>query len=151
MVAQLIQNPHWFWLAFGGILLAAELLGASGYLLWSGISAIIIGLLAWLIPLNWPWLWVIFSALTLMTAWLWWYWLGRYNRHHGKRNLLNQRGQQLIGLHVTLTETLHDGHGRLRVGDGTWRVEAQSDIPAGSTVEVVEVEGITLKIKKVQE
>lgn len=36
MVEYIAQNPHGFWLSLGGVLLAAELLGAGGYLLWAG-------------------------------------------------------------------------------------------------------------------
>jgi membrane protein implicated in regulation of membrane protease activity len=35
-------------------LLAAKMLGANGYLLWSGVSALIVGVLVWLLPqLQW--------------------------------------------------------------------------------------------------
>ena len=38
MLMELIAHPHWFWLTLGGLLLAAEMLGTSGYLLWSGVA-----------------------------------------------------------------------------------------------------------------
>ena len=43
MVELLEQMNHWHWLAFGLLLLAAELLGTAGYFLWLGISAILVG------------------------------------------------------------------------------------------------------------
>ncbi len=149
MFAQLMENPHWFWLSLGGLLLAAELLGTAGYLLWSGISAVLIGLLVWLLPLGWEWQWVCFSVLTVLMAVLWWYWLQKC--HHPKRDVdtLNERNQQLIGSRATLTEPLVNGNGRLNVGDGSWRVQAETDIAVGSEVEVVGVEGITLKIRTI--
>ncbi|MGL4860294.1 MAG: NfeD family protein [Enterobacteriaceae bacterium] len=146
---QLINNPHWFWITLGGVLLAAELLGASGYLLWSGLSAVLVGSLVWLVPFSWQWQWLNFAALTIITALLWWYWLRRHNVRD-EPVILNQRNQRLIGKRVTLREGLQDGYGRIHLGDGSWRVEADSDLPAGCEVEVVDVKGITLKIEPVK-
>ena len=47
MIAAIAAHPHVFWLSLGGLLLAAEMLGAGGYLLWSGIAALVTGLLTW--------------------------------------------------------------------------------------------------------
>lgn len=56
MLEQIAANPQWFWVSLGGLLLAAEMLGASGYLLWSGVSAVIVGVIIWLLPeLSWEW------------------------------------------------------------------------------------------------
>mgnify|MGYP004710963193 FL=1 len=45
MIATLLANPHIVWLSLGGLLLAAEMLGGNGYLLWSGVAALATGLL----------------------------------------------------------------------------------------------------------
>ncbi len=34
MIGMILAHPHLFWLSLGGLLLAAEMLGGSGYLLW---------------------------------------------------------------------------------------------------------------------
>lgn len=36
MIELIVAHPHAFWLSLGGLLLAAEMLGGNGYLLWSG-------------------------------------------------------------------------------------------------------------------
>ena len=36
MIDMIFAHPHLFWLSLGGLLLAAEMLGGSGYLLWNG-------------------------------------------------------------------------------------------------------------------
>lgn len=53
MLVDIIAHPHWFWLTLGGLLLAAEMLGTSGYLLWSGLAAVIVGLIEWFVPVSW--------------------------------------------------------------------------------------------------
>ncbi|WP_437608635.1 NfeD family protein [Erwinia sp. V71] len=145
MLAAILVHPHWFWLTLGGLLLAAEMLGTSGYLLWSGISAVLVGLLVWLLPLSWEWQGVIFALLTMASAFCWFRWLQRRERQQTP-NTLNQRGNQLIGRHFTLQSGLVDGVGHVKIGDSSWRVQADSDLPAGSEVTVVAIEGITLRI-----
>lgn len=68
MIAMILVHPHIFWLSLGGLLLAAEMLGGNGYLLWSGVAAVITGLVIWLVPLDWAWQGAMFAALTLLAA-----------------------------------------------------------------------------------
>ena len=49
MMELMVVHPHIFWLSLGGLLLAAEMLGGNGYLLWSGVAAVITGLVVWLV------------------------------------------------------------------------------------------------------
>ncbi|AJR00193.1 Putative activity regulator of membrane protease YbbK [Enterobacteriaceae bacterium bta3-1] len=151
MVEYIAQNPHGFWLSLGGVLLAAELLGAGGYLLWSGISALIVGLLTWIFPFGWEWQATLFAILTVATAFLWWRWLKR-SQPESKNNddLLNQRSRQLIGARATLEAPIVNGNGRIRIGDSSWRVTCYQDLPTGTVVEVADVEGITLKVKAIK-
>ena len=148
MIAVLFEHAYIFWVSLGGLLLAAEMLGGNGYLLWSGVAAVVTGLLVWLVPFGWELQGVIFAVLTLIAAWLWWLWLSRRVRDQKPADAsLNQRGQQLVGRRFILDNALVNGRGHMRVGDSSWPVSAGSDLPAGSKVEVIAVEGITLHIK----
>jgi membrane protein implicated in regulation of membrane protease activity len=52
------------------------MLGGNGYLLWSGVAAVITGFWSG----SFPGLGVagaLFAVLTLVAAWLWWRWLNR--------------------------------------------------------------------------
>lgn len=148
MIALLFEHAYIFWLSLGGLLLAAEMLGGNGYLLWSGVAAVVTGMLVWVVPFGWELQGVIFAVLTLIAAWLWWLWLSRRVREQKPADAsLNQRGQQLVGRRFILDNALVNGRGHMRVGDSSWPVSAESDLPAGSKVEVIAVEGITLRIK----
>ncbi len=68
MMELMVVHPHIFWLSLGGLLLAAEMLGGNGYLLWSGVAAVITGPVVWLVPLGWEWQGVMFAILTLLAA-----------------------------------------------------------------------------------
>jgi len=146
MIDYLLAQPHAFWLALGGILLAAEMLGTSGYLLWSGIAAVATGLLVWVLPLGWEAQGVCFAILTLVAVFLWWRWLS-HRKQSPQTEVLNQRGQQLVGRRLRLESALVNGRGNIRIGDSSWPVVADSDLPADSEVIVVAVEGILLKIR----
>ncbi|NUO72762.1 MAG: NfeD family protein, partial [Frateuria sp.] len=59
---------------------------------------------------------------------------------------LNRRGEQMIGQRFVLIEAIVNGRGKARVGDGEWLV-AGPELPLGATVEVVGVDGNTLKVR----
>lgn len=149
MMALFLVHPYAFWLSLGGILLVAEMLGAAGYLLWSGIAAIITGLVVWLLPLGWEWQGTCFAVLTVVSAILWWRWLNQRATAQQAVNPLNQRGAQLVGRTLQLDSALVNGRGHIRVGDSTWPVTADEDLAAGTRVTVTGVEGITLRITPV--
>ncbi|ELQ5980901.1 NfeD family protein [Cronobacter sakazakii] len=146
MMTLILSHPHVFWLCLGGLLLAAEMLGGNGFLLWSGVAAVATGLLTWLLPLGWEWQGVSFALFMLIAVWLWWRWLSRRAQPRPD-NALNQRGQQLIGQRFTLTQSLENGRGHITVGDSVWPVVASSDLPAGTVVEVVALDGIRLRVQ----
>jgi len=146
MLSELVAHPHWFWLTLGGLLLAAEMLGTSGYLLWSGLAALLVGLTEWLWPLSWASQGLLFAVLTLSSALVWY----RFMRHQDaaqQPNTLNQRGSELIGRQLTLDTPLKSGIGHVQIGDSSWRVQATDDLPAGTRVTVIAVQGITLLIQ----
>lgn len=147
MIAAIVAHPHVFWLTLGGLLLAAEMLGTGGWLLWCGVAAVVTGLVTWIIPLNLEWQGVCFAILTVLSAFLWWRWLARRNADTKPDNTLNQRGQALIGRELVLDEALVNGRGNARVGDSRWPVVADEDLPAGSRVVVTAIEGIMLRVK----
>lgn len=148
MIAMILVHPHLFWLSLGGLLLAAEMLGGNGYLLWSGVAGVLTGALTWMLPLDWAWQGALFAALTLLAAWLWSRWLRRQVKRQKPADAqLNQRGKQLVGRIFSLETALVNGRGHVRVGDSSWPVVADEDLAAGSKVEVLAVEGITLRIR----
>ncbi|QIE98821.1 NfeD family protein [Pantoea stewartii] len=146
MLSEIVAHPHGFWLTLGGLLLAAEMLGTSGYLLWSGLAAMQVGLVVWFLPMNWAAQGMLFALFTLVSVFLWSRWL-RYRERQQQPSSLNQRGSQMIGLHLTLEQTLQNGIGHVRIGDSSWRVQAEHNLPAGTEVVIVAVEGITLRIQ----
>ncbi len=151
MLQQLMATPHLFWLSLGGVLLAAEMLGTSGYLLWSGVAAALVGLLEWIVPLPWEWQAIAFALLTVLAALLWANWLKRKPDHSISNERLNQRGRQMVGLHGHLLEQPENGYSRIRIGDSTWRVSCADSLNIGEEVTVTGVEGNTLRVVALRE
>lgn len=111
----------------------------------------ITGLVVWLLPVGWEGQGVLFAVLTLVAAWLWWRWLNkRVSEQKPADAHLNQRGQQIVGRRFTLDTTTVNGRGHMRVGDSSWPVVADEDLAAGTQVEVMAVEGITLRVRAYQ-
>lgn len=150
-------NPFWIWLGLACIFLAIEVIIApSGFFLCLGTAAAIVALVVLIAP-ELPWLWTLtlFAALSVIASWAWWQLvrkkLNRDKERGEEDQRLNVKTRQLIGYRAVLTQDIKAGRGRLRVNDSPWPVEADSDYPAGTRVEVVEVNGITLKIRAVEE
>ncbi|KII80463.1 NfeD family protein [Vibrio renipiscarius] len=145
---ELFDNfTHWHWLALGLAFLAAELLGAAGYLLWLGISALLVGLLLSWLPMSWQLQWVSFAVFSLATTWLWWRRQLKQDKASDASRTLNQKEKQLIGTVVTLEEGIPAGKSRIRIADSTWSAYCEQALPEGSVVKVVNIDGITLIIK----
>ncbi|PSW67365.1 NfeD family protein [Photobacterium leiognathi] len=147
MIYLLEQMNFWHWLAIGLVLLLLELLGTAGYLLWLGISAVLVSILVLMLPISWPLQWFSFAVFALFTTWLWWRYQHKKDKSDASVTKLNQRGAQMIGQRSVVTEAIVAGAGRLQFGDTTWSVVTEVDLEAGQKVEVVAVEGITLVIK----
>ncbi|WP_392551780.1 NfeD family protein [Orbus wheelerorum] len=142
------SNPHWIFIALGGILLIIELLGTAGYSLWSGISAFIVGVIAWIIPLSWPILWLLFAIFTLATAYIWWLWLKKQGSDKAGKGTLNQPQKELIGIKTVVVEPIKNGYGRVKIKDGTWSANCDEDLAIGQQVEVIAADGLMLTVIK---
>ena len=137
---------HWWILALG--LIIAETLLPGTFFLWMGLSAIVLGIVAWLLPaLGWESQLILFALLSLVSIVLWRQWQRRHP-DVSEQPLLNRRGEQLVGRVFVLDSAIENGFGKVRVGDTYWRVSGQ-DLPAGRRVQVVAVEGVVLQVETV--
>lgn len=148
-LSAIYNNPHWVFIALGGVLLIIELLGTAGYSLWSGVSAFIVGFIAWLVPFSWPILWILFAIFTLITAYVWWLWLKKHGGDKSQEGTLNQPQKELIGIRTIVIEPIRNGSGRVKIKDGTWSASSNQDMDVGQKVEVTAVNGLTLEVVKI--
>lgn len=146
MIAYLESFTYLYWLVLGGVLLILELIGTAGFLFWIGISALCTGLVLFIIPsLQWESQWLLFSALCLVVSVGW----GMYLRKrplHSENPKLNRRGEQYVGQVFTLVDKIENHRGVIQVGDSRWTVLCDEDLPAKTSVRVIAVDGVRLKV-----
>ena len=135
----------WAWVVAGVVLLALELVIPGGFLLWLGVAGILTGILSFFQPIDWPFQFLIFGALSLVliVAWM------RYTKGRERttdRPFLNRRAEAFIGHTAVLDEPIRDGYGRLSLGDTIWRI-AGPDLPAGQRVRVISADGAVLNVE----
>jgi len=129
------------WGALALVLFAAEALAPGAFMLWIGIGAAAVFAE---IPLLWQVVaFVVLSVVSIQCYRRW----GRSHDRQSDQPLLNRRAEQLIGRVVVLDQAIIAGKGRAKVDDAFW-VVAGPDLPAGSPVRVVAVEGMTLKVQR---
>jgi inner membrane protein len=152
MSAYLAALGPWNWVIIGGVLLALEIMAPGVYLLWIGIAAILTGALSFQIGEAAWWSWqvqlIVFVALALVCALAGRYFFGADRGGTSDQPLLNRREQQLVGQVSTLEEPIHDGHGRIRLGDTQWLVRGP-DLPPGTRVRVISADGGTLRVEAI--
>ena len=89
---------------------------------------------------------VLFSALALISVAVYRRWFRGKGRQSDKP-LLNRRAEQLVGTVATLDQPIEGGRGRVRIDDAFWTVEG-ADLPLGTRVRVIAVNGMTLKVQE---
>jgi membrane protein implicated in regulation of membrane protease activity len=145
------QLGPWNWIVLGLVLMVLEILLPGVFLLWVGIAALLVGALSLQLWSFASWTWevqvLVFLALSIISALV-----GRQimARTAGDNDqpLLNRRREQLIGRTAVLVEPIAEGHGRIRLGDTSWRVSGP-DLPAGARVRVKAVENAELVVEAV--
>lgn len=139
------------WVVLGLLLVGLEIVLPGTFMLWFGLAALATGglhVLASLLGADIPAAaqFVIFAALAAVAV------------YEGRRRLsraedsddptLNRGAARLIGSRHTLGQPITGGRGRLKVGDSWWSVDGP-DLPAGSAIEIVGVNGTRLAVAPV--
>ena len=134
----------WSWIVAGIVLLALEVVGAGGILLWMGVAGIVTGLIVLIRPIDWPLQWLVFGVLSLVAIVLWLRWQ-RGRKQQSDRPYLNRRADRFTGQVAMLEEPIVDGFGRLVLDDTVWRV-AGPNLPAGQRVRITGNNGAVLNV-----
>ena len=138
----------WSWIILGGILLAVELIAPGTFFLWFGVSAILVGLISFVIDWNWQEQGVGFALLAVASFVMWWRIIRPARKDEGASDqpFLNERAQGFVGRVFTLEKPIVDGAGTVRIGDTIWRVTGP-DCAAGNRVKIARAEGATLFVE----
>lgn len=138
---------YWHWLGLALTLVILDVaLGANFVLLWSGVAAGVVGLIMFIIPIGWEWQFVMFGAGVFMSLAFWRYHLKKMPNQTDKP-FLNQRAQRYLGRTFYLQNPIVHGKSKVIIDDASWHVQGE-DMPEGTQVKVVAVEGMVLIVEK---
>jgi membrane protein implicated in regulation of membrane protease activity len=141
---------HYLWWIAALVLIGGEVILPGYFMLWIGIAAAAMGVVALFVPgmgaLSQA---IVFAVFAFVSCFVYWKVVRpRLERIPAGNERLNRRGDQLIGQRYSLCEPIVHGRGKAKVGDGMWLVTGP-DLPVGATVEVVGIDGTTLRVKAV--
>ena len=135
------------WAAFALLLFAAETLAPGAFMLWLGFAAAAVFLVVLLIPgvpvLAQAAAFVVLGFVSIQVYRKWF----RKAARQSDQPLLNRRAAQAIGRVAELDQAIDRGRGRIRLDDAFWTVEGP-DLPAGTPVRVIAVDGMVLKVQE---
>ncbi|HHH9441319.1 TPA: NfeD family protein [Pseudomonas aeruginosa] len=137
----------WHWLFIGVGLLIVEALLGSGYVLWFGLAAAVVGGLVALFPTLPFGAQAILFAITGLISCLAWCKRSQERISTDQASALNKRGQELVGRQFLVKDPIVDGRGTIAVGDTVWPAEGE-DLPCGSRVVVRRLDGIVCLVEK---
>jgi membrane protein implicated in regulation of membrane protease activity len=135
------------WAAVALLLFAAEAMAPGAFMLWMGLAAAVVFVGVLLIPgvpvLGQVAAFVLLSFVSIQIYRRWF----RTNEPQSDRPHLNQRANTLVGHVAKLDQAIVNGRGRVQIADAFWVVEG-ADLPAGTPVRVVAVDGMVLKVQE---
>lgn len=142
------QIEFWHWWVLAIVLIVIEILAPGAVFVWLGISAGVVGVLVLVVPaITWQAQAIAFAVISVGAIAGW----RVYHRRHPTptdQPVLNRRGEQYVGRRLTLGEPIVNNQGKIKIDDTTWKVEGEN-LPAGTQIEVVSVDGVVLKVEKV--
>jgi membrane protein implicated in regulation of membrane protease activity len=138
----------WHWLVLGIVLVIAEMFVFGAVLLWLGIAALLVGAIVFFLPsLGWMISLLVWAALSIILVTV----FQAYRKNNPSKQAdttINRRGEQYVGRHFTLTKDIINGTGELNVDDTRWKTISHHDLTAGTKVQVIAVEGTSLRVEE---
>ena len=148
-MSTLLTDPLWWhWMAFGFILIVAEIVVPSFIVIWFGVAAVVVSLIDLILKTTFTteifW-WIVLSSFFLYL------WFKKF-----KPKTVTTSGQANEDMHTKgiITESVEPyGRGRAKfevpiLGSSEWVVTADEKLDVGDTIISIETLGNMLKVKK---
>ena len=145
MLAWLVSLGTWDWFILAALLFLLEVLAPGMFMLWLGLAAVIMGIVASTIVLSWQVQLIGFAVLALVLVPAWRHFATKVEKP-AESPFLNRRAEGYVGRIFTLDKPIVDGSGAVRIDDTIWRVSGP-DCPAGSRVRVAGTDGANLLVE----
>ncbi|MDR1995728.1 NfeD family protein [Azonexus sp.] len=146
-----MQPEWWYWIVGGLVLILAELIIPSFFIIWFGLGALVVGPLALVFALSLPAQLATWTLASLVMVWLW---FKVFKRSFQKTRIGTADGEVIgeIGLLVSAVAPFERGRVRFQrplLGADEWVCRADAAIAAGERVRVTSIEGSFLKVDRV--
>jgi membrane protein implicated in regulation of membrane protease activity len=145
-------EPVWIWGILGLILLAAEMVSGTLYILWFGIAALCLSVALWTFPAMPVSLQLfMFAALSLSSLAIW----KLHDKRAGVHLRVGQSRSDEIGRTGTITEAVSPKqNGRINFAQGVmgsrdWAAIANEDIEVGAEAVITSIEGNALRVQRI--
>jgi membrane protein implicated in regulation of membrane protease activity len=138
-------DTHWYWLAAGLLLAAAEMAAPGFFMIWLGAAALVTGVITWVVPIGVPLQVLVFAVLAVVSVLVGRSYL-KANPIESADPKMNDRGARLIGETVVVTHAIDGGNGRVRQGDGEWLARGP-DAEPGTRMRVAGHDGTVLIVE----
>jgi len=135
------------WIILGVLLLILEVVTGTTYILWPAVAALIVGFIAFVLPLGWEMQFLLFFILSTVLLVVGHKYV-RPKMKGGEPSDLNDRARSMIGMRVKAIADFETGIGRVQVGDTQWRASIhEGTVAAGQELRVLSVKGTTLQVE----
>lgn len=142
----MIMTPL-YWLILGIVLLFVELATPGFVVMFFGMAALTVALLAWLLPLGQLAPWIIFAVLSVVYILLLRKLLKRV--FLGDKNAPDRLEDTFIGKHADVVEAVSPGRpGKVDFSGCLWEAESKDAIDVGDRVRIVAKDSLTLTVEK---
>jgi inner membrane protein len=145
MLEWIVSLGSWNWFILAALLLLIEILAPGMFMLWLGLSAILVGIISSAVVWSWQAQLIAFAVFAIAAVPAW--------RHFARKvekpadsPFLNRRAEGYVGREFTLDKPIVGGVGTIRIDDTVWRVTG-ADAPAGSRVRIARAEGAALMVE----
>jgi len=145
MLEWIVSLGSWNWFILAALLLLIEILAPGMFMLWLGLSAILVGIISSAVVWSWQAQLIAFAVFAIASVPAW--------RHFARKvekpadsPFLNRRAEGYVGREFTLDKPIVGGVGTIRIDDTVWRVSGP-DSPAGTRVKIARADGVNLMVE----
>lgn len=138
----------WHWWVLGAALLILEVLAPGIFFVWLALAAFMLGLIVFVLPVPVALQLLLFAGLSVAAVLVGRRYVNRLVLGGSEGDEMNLGAGRLVGRTVTVTTAIHNGVGRVRVGDSDWRATGP-DTPVGADVLIVAADGTTLIVREI--
>ena len=147
MMEFLVSLTMWHLLIAAAVFFVLELIAPGAFMLWLGISAMLVGVISFFVAWPWQYQLVAFAVFALVSIPLWRRFAGRVEKPVDQP-FLNRRADAFVGREFTLEKPIVSGSGTVKIDDTIWRLTGP-DVPGGSRVKVVRADAAMLVVEAI--